>query len=551
MAATVPTGDAEARPSAPVNILLVDDSQAKLLSYEAMLGDLGENLIRANSGNEALELLLHTDVAVILLDVCMPGMDGFELAAMVRRHPRFQKTAIIHVSAVNLTELDRLKGYQSGAVDYVSVPIVPELLRAKVRVFADLYRKTQELERLNRELEDRVGSRTVELEASLGRLRENDRRKDEFLAMLAHELRNPLAAISNAVGVARRSGRSEERAQQAHEVIDRQTRHLSRLIDDLLDASRIARDKLELQKEPLDLADAVSAAVDSIRPQIESRGSRLTLDLPKERIRLSADRVRLAQVVMNLLDNAAKFTPSAGEIGVQVRREGDQAVVRVTDSGIGISPDALSQIFEMFYQADQSLERTTGGLGLGLTLARRLVQMHGGSLEARSAGAGRGSEFVLRLPVLADAALPATAGDAKPVEATSEPVRVRALVADDNEDTAETFAVLLGLHGHEAVVAHDGETALEVAERFRPQVVLLDIGMPRVNGYDVARRIREKPWGKDILLIATTGWSQPEDRQRTREAGFDVHLVKPVEPDALMTLLAERLKNAPQPPPAP
>jgi signal transduction histidine kinase len=531
--------------SPPVNILLVDDTPAKLLSYEAMLSDLGENLVRANSANEALEQLLTLDVALILLDVNMPGMDGFELASMIRQHPRYQKTAIIHVSAVNLSELDHVRGYESGAVDYLSVPIVPDLLRAKVRVFVDLYRKTRELERLNRELEDRVGERTEQLETSMERLKEQDRRKDQFLAMLAHELRNPLAAISSAQAVIRAPSRTEDQADKGHGVIERQTNQLRRLIDDLLDVSRVSSDKLDLRKEPLELADVVTTAVDSLRAEIESRGIQLSLAIPQESVPLAADRVRLVQVFTNLLDNAAKFTPKGGSILLEVERQGAQAAVRVSDDGIGMDPKSLAQVFEMFYQVDQSLERTHGGLGLGLTLARRLVEMHGGRLEASSAGLGKGSQFVAWLPLLGivpkiEPASPPPRAEAAPL---SRSPSLRVLIADDNVDTAESFNILLKLNGHDTQMAHDGRQAVELAQKMRPDVAIVDIGMPHLNGYDVARRIREEPWGKQLFLIAATGWAQPEDRRRTHEAGFDIHLVKPVEPEVLLNLLKQWAKT--------
>jgi signal transduction histidine kinase len=531
--------------SPPVNILLVDDTPAKLLSYEAMLSDLGENLIRANSANEALEQLLTLDVALILLDVNMPGMDGFELASMIRQHPRYQKTAIIHVSAVNLSELDHVRGYESGAVDYLSVPIVPDLLRAKVRVFVDLYRKTRELERLNRELEDRVGERTAQLETSMQRLKEQDRRKDQFLAMLAHELRNPLAAISSAQAVIRALNRTEDQADKGHGVIERQTAQLRRLIDDLLDVSRISSDKLDLRKEPLELAEVVTTAVDSLRAEIESRGIQLSLAIPQESVPLAADRVRLVQVFANLLDNAAKFTQKGGSILLEVERQGAQAAVRVSDDGIGMDPKSVAQVFDMFYQADQSLERSHGGLGLGLTLARRLVEMHGGRLEASSAGLGKGSQFVAWLPLLGIVPKSELVPAPPRAEPAPQPASrsLRVLIADDNVDTAESFNILLKLNGHETQMAHDGRQAIERAQQMRPDVAIVDIGMPQLNGYDVARRIREEPWGKQMFLIAATGWAQPEDRRRTHEAGFDIHLVKPVEPEVLLNLLKQWAKS--------
>jgi signal transduction histidine kinase len=540
----------------PVNILLVDDQPAKLLSYEVILRELGENLIKAGSAREALEHLLKTDVAVVLVDVCMPELDGFELAAIIREHPRYQKTAIIFVSGVHLTELDRLKGYEAGAVDYVPVPVVPEILRAKVSVFAELYRKTRQLEQLNHELEQRVAERTAELEASTARLQESeerlrlaldvaqraDRLKDEFLATLAHELRNPLSSINNAVQVLRRGGLAGPELQWSREVIDRQVGHLTRLIDDLLDVNRITRGTLELRKDEAELSQVLQEAVESSRPLIDRHGHQLILSLPDEPIHLEADLIRLVQVFTNLLNNATKYTPQGGQISLSAERDGSELRVRVRDTGIGVAPDQLPRLFEMFYQADRSLERAQGGLGIGLTLVQRLVELHGGRVEARSDGIGHGSEFVVHLPVSTP-----RAGDGLPAELSGGAVERggrRILVVDDNRDSADGLALLLELGGDEVRTAYDGLAALEAAAQFRPEAVLMDIGMPALNGYDAARRIREQPWGRDVVLIALTGWGQEEDRRLSLEAGFDVHLTKPVDHRALAKLLAGRLAGA-------
>jgi signal transduction histidine kinase len=540
----------------PVNILLVDDQPAKLLSYEVILRELGENLIKAGSAREALEHLLKTDVAVVLVDVCMPELDGFELASIIREHPRYQKTAIIFVSGVHLTELDRLKGYEVGAVDYVPVPVVPEILRAKVGVFAELYRKTRQLERLNHELERRVAERTAELEASTARLQESeerlrlalglaqraDRLKDEFLATLAHELRNPLSSINNAVQVLRRDGLAGPELQWSREVIDRQVGHLTRLIDDLLDVNRITRGTLELRTGEAELSQILGEAVESSRPLIDRFGHRLTLSLPDEPIHLEADQIRLVQVFTNLLNNATKYTPQGGHISLTAERDGSELRVRVRDTGIGVAPDQLPRLFEMFYQADRSLERAQGGLGIGLTLVQRLVELHGGRVEAHSDGIGYGTELVVHLPV---STRPAGAGSPEELSGdAAERGGRRILVVDDNRDSADGLAMLLELGGDEVRTAYDGLAAVEAAAQFRPEAVLMDIGMPMLNGYDAARRIREQPWGRDVLLIALTGWGQDEDRRLSLEAGFDVHLTKPVDHRALTKLLAGRLAGA-------
>ncbi len=408
-----------------VNILLVDDQPAKLLGYEAILGDLGENFIRAGSAREALETLLHTDVAVMLLDVCMPELDGFELAAMIREHPRFQRTAIILVSAVLTSDMDLLQGYARGAMDFVPIPIVPEILRAKVAVFVDLYRKTVRLERWNQDLEARVAERTRELEATAARLRANeeglrvalaalreaDRRKDEFLAVLAHELRNPLAPVRTAVEVMRFPDLDADRLAWCREVIGRQVGNLARLVDDLLDVARITQGKVRLRLETIDLAAVVSGAVETSQPLIAARGHRLELHAPADPVLLEGDAVRLTQVVANLLNNAAKYQETGGRIDVSYERQSDEAVVHVRDEGVGLSAEALTRIFEPFMQAEIQQHRSEGGLGLGLSLVRGLVELHGGSVRAHSDGPGRGTEIEVRLPVHAVSAAEVVDGE--------------------------------------------------------------------------------------------------------------------------------------------
>jgi signal transduction histidine kinase len=526
-----------------VNILLVDDQPGKLLTYEAMLSELGENLIKANSGREALEHLLKTDITVVLMDVSMPELDGFELAEIIRGHPRYQKTAIIFVSAVHLTDLDRLKGYESGAVDYVSVPVIPELLRAKVSVFAELYRKTRESERLNRELEQRVAERTAELEASTARqtelaeqLRQADRRKDEFLALLAHELRNPLAPVRNAVTIMRMKNSEDPELAWCRDVIERQANQLTRLVDDLLDVSRITRGKIKLRLEPLDLATVLEAAVETSRPLIDAHKHELRVTLPKDRVRIEGDLTRLTQVIANLLNNAAKYQNEGGRIELTASCERGEAVISVKDQGVGIAPEMLAQAFDLFSQGERAPDRAQGGLGIGLSLVKNLVEMHGGSVSGVSGGVGKGSEFVVRLPCVAAEpdALRELATDSAMTKAV-HPLRV--LVVDDSTDAAESLAKLLRLAGHEVLVAHDGPEALVIAEAERPAVMLLDIGLPGMDGYEVCRRIRQQG-RSDARIIAVTGYGQERDRERSRDAGFDSHAVKPVDPSELMKLVS-------------
>jgi signal transduction histidine kinase len=563
-----------------VNILLVDDQPARLLTYESVLGELGQNLVLARSGVEALEKLMHDEFAVVLLDVSMPDMDGFEAARLIHDHPRFERTPIIFVTGVHVTELDRLRGYKVGAVDYVSIPVMPEILRSKVAVLVELYCKRRELRELNRSLgqtNERLAEANAALQAEKAReleslnatlqranwqlecanrslqkevaerakaeaaLKEADRNKDEFLAMLAHELRNPLAPILNAVHLMRVEV-SERQVRWSREVIERQLFQLTRLVDDLLDVSRITRGKIALSREPLELTTLVARAVETIQPLLEERGHVLTLDVPDRTLAVDGDALRLTQAIGNVLGNAAKYTERGGRINLTILRDGAHAEIRVRDNGIGISAERLPRIFDLFTQFDRSSQHGQGGLGIGLALVRRLVQMHDGTVTVHSAGPGEGSEFVIRLPLL-EAAMsarpPSADREARDAAACEQPaVSRRILVADDNPDALESLAMVLKLQGHEVFSAANGGVALESAERYLPEVALLDVGMPVLDGYEVARRIRAQPWGKQVTLLALTGWGQDSDRRRSQEAGFDLHLVKPVDVDKLAELLA-------------
>jgi CheY-like chemotaxis protein len=366
-------------------------------------------------------------------------------------------------------------------------------------------------------------------------LAETNRNKDEFLATLAHELRNPLTPIRNAVQCLSMNGLKEAGVKKARDVIDRQVMVMVRLIDDLLDVSRISHNKLDMRKERIELATVLESAVESSHPLIQQCGHELTISLPPEPQNLDADPIRLAQVFSNLLNNAAKYTKRGGHIWLTAEREGSDAIVRVRDNGIGIVGDMLSRIFDMFTQVDRSLEQSQGGLGVGLTLVRRLVEMHDGTIEARSNGPDEGSEFVVRLPLIQPPLESAPASDG-PRAAALKGCRI--LVVDDNKDSAESLGMLLQLKDNDIRTAHDGLEAVTVAETFRPELVLLDIGLPKLNGYEVARHIRQQPWGRDTILVALTGWEQDEDRRRSQEAGFNFHIAKPVELAALGKLLA-------------
>jgi signal transduction histidine kinase len=568
-----------------VNVLLVDDQPARLLTYETILSELGQNLVRAGSGLEALEKLMKDEFAVVLLDVSMPDMDGFEAATLIHQHPRFEKTPIIFVTGVHVSELDRLKGYKVGAVDYVSIPVVPEILRSKVSVLIELYTKRRELQELNRNLaraNERLAEANTTLQAEKTReletlnrilqranqeleaanrslqtevterarielaLKEADRHKDEFLAMLAHELRNPLAPIHNAVRLLHRQELADPQLVWSRDVIGRQLAHLTRLVDDLLDVSRITRGKINLNKEVLELGDLIVRTVETVQPLIDERGHTLTVSVLPGSLLVLGDPTRLSQALGNVLSNAAKYTERGGHIGLSARQLGPELEIRVRDDGIGIPSELMPRIFNLFTQLDRTSGPSQSGLGIGLALVQRLIEMHGGSVAGHSEGPGQGSEFVIRLPTYIREKLEPELTSQQPSALEQSMINVegaartqrRILVADDNNDALESLATLLQLSGHEVYTAANGAVALESAEQNRPEVALLDIGMPKLDGYEVARRIRAQPWGQRITLVALTGWGQDSDRRRSQEAGFDSHLVKPLDLDKLTDLLA-------------
>lgn len=369
-------------------------------------------------------------------------------------------------------------------------------------------------------------------------LRHADRLKDEFVAMLAHELRNPLAPIRNALHIMKQPGASGDTLQQVRDMAERQVQHMARLLDDLLDMSRISQGKIELRKEPLNTADVVSRVAETLRPLVEERRQELTISLPHKPVRVEADPTRLEQIITNLLNNAAKYTDLGGHIWLTVERRDREVAFRVRDTGIGIAEEMLPKIFDLFVQAERRLDRSQGGVGIGLTLVKRLVELHGGTIEAISQGLGEGSEFVVRLPALGEEPR-SPGGSEQAVESSAVALPAyRVLVVDDNVDAADTLAILLQMMGQDVQVAHSGASGLALAQDFCPQVVFLDIGMPGMDGYEVCRRLRQQPGTEGAVVIALTGWGQDEDRRRSHDTGFDHHLVKPVEPDTLGELLA-------------
>lgn len=529
-------------PPAPVHFLLVDDLEENLLALEGLLRRDDLVLLRARGGAEALELLLKYDVALAIVDVQMPSMDGYELAELMRGAERTRRVPIIFVTAGAADRQRRFRGYEAGAVDFLQKPVEPDVLRSKAEVFYELYRQRQEVALQRDELKQATDENARLLQESRRQaeaLREADRRKDDFLAMLAHELRNPLAPVRNAVEILKLAGTGDEIVRNAREIIARQVTHMTRLIDDLLDVARIARGKIRLRVERCDLAAVVRQTAEDYRPTLRAAGVRFEVDVPPLALPLDGDPIRLAQVVGNLLHNASKFTPPGGTVAVGVRSDlaAQSAVVSVRDTGAGLDPAFLARLFEPFSQAEAPLDRNQGGLGLGLALVRGLVELHGGSVAAESAGRHRGATFTVRLPLPGPPAANVSASPAAPVAAKRG---LRVLVVEDNRDAARSLQLLLSLFGHRVETAFDGESGLAIARSFRPQVVLSDLGLPgSLDGYGLARALRADPDLAGIHLIALSGYAREDDQRHPESSSFDQHLLKPVDPRGLEQALRD------------
>jgi len=666
--AVSPAPATEAKPR--TSILLVDDQPARLLTYEAVLSGLDVQCVRALSGREALKLLLTREFALILLDVNMPEMDGFETARLIREHPRWERTPIIFVTGMHVSDMDQLKGYEVGAIDYISVPVVPEILRSKVTVLAELHQRRCHLEALNTsltqargELELRHANAIAERDAQLHaifehptesfvvlcavrdpcgtivdfqfrdanmnslelldctrsqllgclltemfdpehasrviaqcarvlqtrqvvrheaqyrdkdfsitlfpmgpdcvvcsgtniterkraeaalinserrlresetRLREANARKDEFLAMLSHELRNPAAAIGNAAQALSRLAVTREKEQSLIGIVERQIGHLGHLLDDLLDVSRITQGRIEINRERLTLQSCLDGAIETTQPQIQEKKHRLTVSMCPEPLWVHADKVRLAQCIANLLSNAAKYTQPGGEIHVRTMTEHNEAVVSITDNGIGMPAELVPRVFELFEQGERALDRSQGGLGIGLAVCRMLMEMQGGTVTASSPGIGQGSTFTLRMPLTNET------HDASTDHSGDRGGPARVMIIDDNRDAADSLALLLQLEEHVTLTTYSGADALERAASFDPQFVLLDIGLPEMDGYEVARRLQTIVPG--ARLIAVTGYGLAGDKQRSADSGFEAHLVKPVNLTELQSTFAALLR---------
>jgi two-component system CheB/CheR fusion protein len=543
----------------PTRVLLIEDDEDDYFLTRDLLADIPGNpfrLERVKDYDAGLEAIGQGGHDVYLLDYRLGRHSGLELLAEAGN--RGCTAPIILLTGQGEREVD-VSAMKAGAADYLTKGRMDSaLLERSIRHALERHRDREALRQAKAELERRVQERTAALERALEALRgefaerqqaeealkEADRRKDEFLAMLAHELRNPLAPLLNGLHILRTGRVDGPTAERVRFMMEQQVRTLTRLVDDLLDVSRITRGKIQLRKERTDLATVVGRAVETVRPLIELQKHELSLSLPPEPVPLEADVTRLEQILTNLLNNAAKYTEPGGHIHLTAERDHAEVVLRVRDNGMGIPGQLLPHIFDMFTQADRSLDRAQGGLGIGLTLVRRLVELHGGRVLAHSDGPGRGSEFLVGLPALA----PQPDGEPEPPR-PPEPVKAeprRVLVVEDEVAVAEMLVMLLELWGHQVQAVFDGPAALAAVQTFHPQVILCDIGLPGMSGYQLARQLRQQGAGSgdphpapaQPVLVAITGYGQEEDRHCAQRAGFDHHLTKPVDPPALEALLA-------------
>jgi two-component system, sensor histidine kinase len=508
-------------PTLEYTILNVDDHDAGRYAKSRILQLAGYRVVEAATGADALRLIREAKPQLILLDVKLPDVDGTQLCRTIKSDPLSAHVMVLQISAVHTTRADRVHGLECGADTYLIEPVQADELLATVHALLRLYDR----ERENRQL--------------VAQLRNADRQKDDFLAALAHELRNPLGVVSNAFDILPETQTPEPVSQELREIIGRQISLMSRLVDDLLDVSRISRGQIGLAREPCDFAAIARQTVEDYRVILESNGLELTLDVPSHPVWVVGDCTRLAQSISNLLQNAGKFTSAGDTVTVKLVDNPDEhrAVLSVRDTGIGMESDFLARIFEPFSQFDPGLGRK-GGLGIGLSLVKGLIELHGGEVHARSEGPGHGSEITIRLPTqkFADSRDP----DPKSTIADADaPVCYRILVIDDNSLAARTLQIFLADKGHQVELAVTGPQGLEKARRYLPQVVLCDIGLPGLDGYSVARQLRQEQSSNKIFLIAVSGYGQEEDQERAKNAGFDAYLVKPISLKDLEKLLAD------------
>jgi signal transduction histidine kinase len=491
-------------------VLNVDDNDGARYAKTRILTRAGLRVIEAASGSEALHSAQEHHPDLVLLDMKLPDIHGMEVCRMLRQDPGTRSILVLQTSASYLSSADKIRALDGGADNYLFEPIEPEELVANVRALLRLGRVERQL-------------------------RESDRLKDEFLATLAHELRNPLGPIRNAVELLRQlGGDAPDQQEQARHTIVRQTNHLVRLVDDLLDVSRINQGKITLRREPTELAAFVGAALETVQPIMENRHHALGVSLPPQPVTLFGDSVRLAQIVGNLLHNAAKFTPVGGRIALDATLDGNTLVLRISDNGIGVPAASAGRIFELFAQAQHVPDRVQDGLGIGLSLVRKLVELHGGAVSVSSEGEGLGSTFEVRLPVMQTGMTEQSVEEA-PAKGC-ENAGYRILVVDDSADSASMLCALLEISGNTVITSNTGHDAIASATRFHPEIVFLDIGLPDMTGYEVAARLRRLPGMTGVKLVALTGYGQEKDKQDAKAAGFDHHLVKPINFDALTAL---------------
>jgi len=554
------------------NILLIDDHVENLIALEAILSRLGQNLVRANSGEEALRCLLNQDFAVILLDVQMPGMDGFETASLIRQRDRSQHTPIIFITAFNTNDMWQMKGYALGAVDYLLKPIEPEILVSKVTVFVELFKKSQEIQRQSAEL----AMQKIEImREQLARQQAEaaSRMKDEFMAIVSHELRTPLNSILGWSKLLAADKLDEAATRRALEVISRNAQAQAQLIDDILDVARLMRGKLRLSLQPVDLLNLISAELDSIHPAANAKGIRLVRHLTSDSCIVKGDVQRLQQILRNLLSNAIKFTPEGGQVEVRLESfefsmmsaellnspqpstlnpqpSQSYAQITITDTGVGIDPAFLPHIFEYFQQADSSSTRSHDGLGLGLAIVHQLTVLHHGQVHATSEGVGKGATFTIHLP-LQTSSQPHHPPDAafllNTLDLDLSLEHISVLVVDDNCDNRECIVSVLEQAGAEVIAVDSGQAAIDYLHHSQPDVLLSDIAMPKENGYELLHRVQrfEQEHGVSIPAIALTAHVKEEDRIHAISTGFQCFLSKPVDPNELIQVIAEVVRHSP------
>ncbi|HVZ33132.1 MAG TPA: response regulator [Polyangiaceae bacterium] len=524
-----------------VNILLVDDEQRNLDALEIILDDPRYRVLRADDADKALRLLLEHDVAAIVLDIKMPGVSGFELAKMIKGAKRYREIPIVFLTAYMVGDQDVIAGYGAGAVDYLTKPVNPQILRHKIAVFAELFWKTRALADLNATLETRVRERTAELEKSEAALRAASLQKDTFLATLAHELRNPLAPLRTGLDLLLQMPQPTPSVTRTLATMNRQLDHMVRLVDDLIDVARISRGMLELKRELLDLNAIVETAIETAQPFMDRRQQTCRVESAGPLFAV-VDATRIAQVIGNLLHNASKYTPVKGEICIEMSMAGSNACIRVIDCGVGIPQSQLERVFDMFAKIERSMPNANAGLGIGLALSRQLALLHAGSLVADSVGEGRGATFTLSLPLAEVTSVVSRREGANAPSSQTEQL-LKIVVIEDNEDAAELLATLLEGMGHRVRIGRSGTEGLALVREVVPQIVFCDLGLPGMNGLEVCKQVRGLELSSQPVMVALTGWGMTEERRQTREAGFDHHLVKPATMEALLEILRDQAEK--------